>query len=218
MSVITIERNVLEKNDAIAQRNRETLRSHGIFSCNLLSSPGAGKTLLLERLLETVRDGTRIAVIEGDVQTSLDAERLERFGIPAVQIVTRGGCHLDAGLVENAMAQLDLAAIDLLIIENVGNLVCPSGYDLGEEMKIVVSSVTEGDDKPLKYPAAFRNASALVINKIDLLPHLPCSLDTLRGNALSVNPALTVFETSALTGAGMSALRAWLLERAPMRP
>jgi hydrogenase nickel incorporation protein HypB len=217
MSVITIERNVLEKNDQVAARNREALAAHGIFCCNLLSSPGAGKTLLLERLLETIGGERRIAVIEGDVQTSLDAERLERFGIPAVQIVTRGGCHLDAPLVENAMRSIDLTTIDLLIIENVGNLVCPSGYDLGEAMKIVIASTTEGDDKPLKYPAAFRNASVMIVNKTDLLPHVPCTMSALRGNALGVNPSLRVFETSAYTGAGIAELGAWFLERTPRR-
>jgi hydrogenase nickel incorporation protein HypB len=217
MGIITIERNVLEKNDQVAQRNRDMLRAHGVFTCNLLSSPGAGKTLLLERILESIGAKRSIAVIEGDVQTTLDAERLERFGIPAVQIITRGGCHLDAPLVENALRQIDLTALDLLCIENVGNLVCPSGYDLGEDMKIVIASTTEGDDKPLKYPAAFRNASVLIINKTDLLPHVPCDMAALRGNALSVNPSLKVFETSAFTGAGIPELCGWLMEQSPRR-
>ena len=215
MSIITIERDVLEKNDLVAQRNRALLQSNGIFCCNLLSSPGAGKTLLLERLLEAMSDARRIAVIEGDVQTALDAARLERFGIPAVQIITRGGCHLDALLVQNALAQLDLPALDMIFIENVGNLVCPSGYDLGEEIKIVIASTTEGDDKPLKYPAAFRNSSTLIINKTDLLPYVPCDLQALRSNACSVNPALTIFEISALTGSGVPELCDWFLDRLP---
>jgi hydrogenase nickel incorporation protein HypB len=217
MSIITIERSVLEKNDQVAEQNRAILRSHGVFTCNLLSSPGAGKTLFIERLLETLRGACRIAVIEGDVQTSLDAERIERFGIPTVQIVTRGGCHLDALLVRQAMTQIAVGEIDLLIIENVGNLVCPSGYDLGEEMKIVVSAITEGEDKPLKYPAAFRNASALLINKIDLAAHVPCDPAVLRSHALSVNPALSVFDISALTGAGVDEVGRWLLGQIPRR-
>ena len=211
MSVVTIERKVLEKNDEIAHRNRELFRSHGIFAVNLVSSPGAGKTSLLERTLEHLRGKLPLAVIEGDVQTDLDARRIVRYGVPAVQIVTRGGCHLEANLVRDALENIPLAGVRLLIIENVGNLVCPSNYDLGEAMKIVVASTTEGDDKPLKYPAMFRNSSVLVINKIDLLPYLSCSLDTLRSNALQINPSLRVFETSCRTGEGIDAWCEWLV-------
>lgn len=214
MGVITIERKVLEKNDAIAAQNREVFRSRGIFAFNLVSSPGAGKTSLLEQTLERLRDKLSVAVIEGDVQTDLDARRIERYGVPAVQIVTRGGCHLEANLVRDALATMPLDGVKLLIIENVGNLVCPSNYDLGEEMKIVVASTTEGDDKPLKYPAMFRNSSVLVINKIDLIPYLTCSIDTLRGHALQINPALKVFETSCRTGEGIDAWCTWLVARA----
>jgi len=211
MSVVTIERKVLEKNDEIASRNRELFRSHGIFAVNLVSSPGAGKTSLLERTLEHLRGKLPLAVIEGDVQTDLDARRIERYGVPAVQIVTRGGCHLEANLVRDALDAIPLGGVRLLIIENVGNLVCPSNYDLGEAMKIVLASTTEGDDKPLKYPAMFRNSSVLVINKIDLLPYLSCSLDTLRSNALQINPSLKVFQTSCRTGEGIDAWCEWLV-------
>lgn len=214
MSVITIERKVLEKNDEIARQNRELLARHGILALNMVSSPGAGKTSILERMLERIKDRVPVAVIEGDVQTDLDARRVARYGVPAVQIVTRGGCHLEANLVRDALAGLTLAGITILVIENVGNLVCPSNYDLGEAFKVVVASTTEGDDKPLKYPAMFRNASVLIINKIDLLPYIASNVDTLQSNALAINPALTVFRTSCTTGEGVGAWCDWLVAKA----
>ncbi|HXF05964.1 MAG TPA: hydrogenase nickel incorporation protein HypB [Blastocatellia bacterium] len=210
MPIITIERKILEKNDEIARQNRARLAEHGILALNMVSSPGSGKTSLIERTLEHFDGKLRIAVIEGDVQTNLDAQRIARYGVPVIQIVTQGGCHLEAQLVREAMAKLDLAGVDLLIIENVGNLVCPANYDLGEAMKVVIISTTEGDDKPLKYPAMFRQAAVLVINKTDLLPYLNCRLDVLRHNALQINPALKVFETSCVTGTGISEWCAWL--------
>jgi hydrogenase nickel incorporation protein HypB len=214
MSVITIERKVLEKNDEVARQNRALFADNGVFVINMVSSPGAGKTSILEQTLGRLRDSLRIAVIEGDVQTDLDARRVAKYNVPAVQIVTRGGCHLEANLVRDALGNLDLTHCDLLVIENVGNLVCPSNYDLGEAVKVVVASTTEGDDKPLKYPAMFRNASVLLINKIDLLPYLQSNVAVLRENALKINPSLTVFETSCTTGAGMEAWCAWLAENA----
>lgn len=214
MSVITIERKVLEKNDEVARQNRALFADNGVFVINMVSSPGAGKTSILEQTLGRLRDSLRIAVIEGDVQTDLDARRVAKYNVPAVQIVTRGGCHLEANLVRDALGNLDLTQCDLLVIENVGNLVCPSNYDLGEAVKVVVASTTEGDDKPLKYPAMFRNASVLLINKIDLLPYLQSDIAVLRENALKINPSLTVFETSCTTGAGMEAWCAWLTENA----
>jgi hydrogenase nickel incorporation protein HypB len=218
MSVITIERKVLEKNDEVARQNRALFADNGVFVINMVSSPGAGKTSILEQTLARLRDSLRIAVIEGDVQTDLDARRVAKYNVPAVQIVTRGGCHLEANLVRDALGNLDLTTCDLLVIENVGNLVCPSNYDLGEAVKVVVASTTEGDDKPLKYPAMFRNASVLLINKIDLLPYLQSNIAVLRENALRINPSLTVFETSCTTGAGMEAWCAWLTENARQKP
>lgn len=214
MSVITIERKILEKNDEIAAENRSLFARHGVFVINMVSSPGAGKTSILERSLEQLKGELKVAVIEGDVQTDLDAQRVARYGVPAVQIVTRGGCHLEANLVRDALKSIDLSGVQILIIENVGNLVCPSNYDLGEAMKVVVASTTEGDDKPLKYPAMFRNASILVINKIDLIPYVNSSLATLRANALQINPALKIFETSCTTGAGINEWCSWLSQRA----
>ena len=213
MSIITIERKVLEKNDEIASQNREVFRRQGILALNFVSSPGAGKTSLLERTLERLIGHAKIGVIEGDVQTDFDARRVSRYGVPVVQIVTNGGCHLEARLVQDAMASLALDAIDILIIENVGNLVCPANYDLGEAMKIVIASTTEGEDKPLKYPGMFRNASVLLINKVDLLPHLDFDMDALRRNALQTNPGLRVFETSCRTGEGIPEWCEWLLHQ-----
>ena len=210
MSIITVERKVLEKNDEIAGRNRALFSSKQIFVINLVSSPGSGKTSILERTLEYFNHRVKLAVIEGDVQTDFDAQRIARYDTPVVQIVTNGGCHLEAKLVEDALVNLDLDGVKLLIIENVGNLVCPSNYDLGEALKVVVASTTEGDDKPLKYPGMFQHASALIINKIDLLPYLNCDLNALKKNALSINPALKVFETSCTTKSGIPEWCSWL--------
>jgi len=213
MSVITIERKVLEKNDEIARRNRELFRERGIFVLNLVSSPGAGKTSILERTFRQFQGSVKTAVIEGDVQTDLDARRVAEYGVSVIQIVTLGGCHLEANLVQDALEQLNLDGVELLFIENVGNLVCPAGYDLGESVKVVVLSTTEGDDKPLKYPAMFRNSSVLLINKIDLIPYLDCNLNVLKSNALQINPALKVFEISCKTGAGIPEWCNWLRQR-----
>lgn len=210
MSIITVERKVLEKNDEIARRNRALFASKRIFVINLVSSPGSGKTSILERTLEYFNHRINVAVIEGDVQTDFDAQRIARYRVPVVQIVTNGGCHLEAKLVEDALGNLDLGGVKLLIIENVGNLVCPSNYDLGEAMKVVVASTSEGDDKPLKYPGMFQHASALIINKIDLLPYLNCDLSALKGNALKINPSLKVFETSCTTRSGIAEWCSWL--------
>lgn len=210
MSVITIERKVLEKNDEIAGRNRMRFAEHGVCVINLVSSPGSGKTSILERTLDHLRGKIRVAVIEGDVQTDLDAQRVAKFGVPVVQIVTHGACHLEAKLVQDALDNLNLASLQLLIIENVGNLVCPANYDLGEALKVVVASTTEGDDKPLKYPAMFRHASVMIINKVDLLPYVSSNIETLRANAHRVNPSLTFFETSCTTLQGIPEWCAWL--------
>ncbi len=211
MSIITIEKNILIKNDEAAFRNRELFARHGTVALNLLSSPGSGKTSLLERTIEQLRPCCTMAVIEGDLQTTLDAMRVEKYGIPVVQIVTNGSCHLDASLVRDAALNLDLSATELLFIENVGNLVCPANYDLGESRRVVILSTTEGEDKPLKYPGMFRSAGVLVINKIDLLPHLPVSLGAMKRNALAVNPRLMIFEVSCTTIAGLSEWCDWLL-------
>jgi len=214
VTLITVERKVLEKNDVIANDIRLKLKAHKIFSFNLLSSPGSGKTSLVERTIAHLKDKIRIGVIEGDVQTDLDAQRIDLLGVPVAQIVTNGGCHLDAGLVRDALSKVDYANLEILIIENVGNLVCPAGFDLGEDTKVVLLSTTEGDDKPLKYPAMFRNASVLIINKIDLLPYVNCSVKKIKENALAINPDLKIFETSCTSDAGISGWCDWILAQA----
>ncbi|MBN1566967.1 MAG: hydrogenase nickel incorporation protein HypB [Acidobacteria bacterium] len=213
MSVKTIERKVLEKNDQVASSNRDLFRERGIFVLNFVSSPGAGKTSILERTFQDLGKTMNMAVIEGDVQTDLDAQRVARYGVPVIQIVTLGGCHLDAILVRDAMKNLDLNGIDLLFIENVGNLVCPANYDLGEALKVVILSTTEGDDKPLKYPGMFLNSSVLIINKTDLIPYVKCNLDELKSSALRINPSLKVFEMSCFTGEGLPEWCDWLRKK-----
>jgi hydrogenase nickel incorporation protein HypB len=210
MSVITIERKVLEKNDAIAMQNRRLFEQQNIVVLNVVSSPGSGKTSILENTLARLGGRINIGVIEGDVQTDFDAQRVARYNVPVVQIVTNGACHLDAQLVQDALRQISLNYIQLLFVENVGNLVCPANYDLGEAMKVVILSVTEGDDKPLKYPAMFRNASVLIVNKTDLLPYVQCEMERLKANALSINPALEIFEISCTSGEGIDAWCEWL--------
>jgi hydrogenase nickel incorporation protein HypB len=211
MSVVRIERKVLEKNDALAAVNRERFARNGLLVLNIVSSPGAGKTTLLEATIEQLKDRARIAVVEGDVQTDLDAQRVARYGVPVVQIVTNGGCHLEAGLVAEAVANLDLDLVDLLLIENVGNLVCPANFDLGEAMKVVVLSTTEGADKPLKYPAMFRRASVLIINKMDLLPYVNVDVEDIKRHARQINPNLAVFETAATSRLGVAEWCDWLV-------
>jgi len=213
MPVITVERKVMEKNDEVAAELRRHFESRNIHVLNLLSSPGSGKTTLLERTLERIQNTVKVAVIEGDVQTDNDAQRIAEYSIPVVQIVTRGGCHLDALLVRDALSKLDHQKAQLLFIENVGNLVCPAGYDLGEHQKVVIVSTTEGEDKPAKYPKMFHVADVCILNKIDLLPHLDFNVDRFYNNAKKVNPNLTFFECSAKTGQGLDMWIEWLLAR-----
>ena len=206
MAVRTIEirERVMARNDELAAAVRRRLAGAGVVAFNLVSSPGSGKTLLLEKTLEALNGELEIAVVTGDVQTQNDADRLARHTGRLVQaVVTGGACHLDASQITEALARIDLDRTELLFIENVGNLVCPAGWDLGETGKIVVFSVTEGEDKPLKYPGIFRKASIAVLNKIDLLPHLDFDPGQAIANARQINPALRVFRTSARTGEGL---------------
>jgi hydrogenase nickel incorporation protein HypB len=210
---VPMERKVLSENDRVAAELRARFREHGIFCLNLISSPGSGKTFLLERTLEGMAAGARVAVLTGDIQTDNDARRLARFGFPVKQITTGGTCHLDARMIERALAEWNLGELDVLLIENVGNLVCPSSYDLGEHAKVVLLSVTEGEDKPLKYPSIFFRAELLVLNKVDLLPHVPFNLDAARENARRIHPEIDILEVSCLTGAGFEGWRRWLENR-----
>ncbi len=213
MTRVAMERKVLTENDRIAAELRAQFARHGILSVNLISSPGAGKTSLLERTLERFTARERVAVLTGDIQTDNDARRLARWGFPVKQITTGGACHLDARMVEQALADWDLASLDLLLIENVGNLVCPSSYDLGEAAKVVVLSVAEGDDKPLKYPAIFFKSELLVLNKIDLLPFVNFDLALASDYARRVHPEMEIIETSCTTGAGLEKWLEWLEAR-----
>ena len=210
MSIVTVERKILKKNDEIANENREIFKNNNIYSLNLLSSPGSGKTTLLEKTLGQLSETLKVAVVEGDVQTDNDAKRVAVFDIPVVQIVTNGGCHLEAKLVQNAFKSFKMSELDLLIIENVGNLVCPASYDLGENKKVVLVSTTEGDDKPLKYPSMFRVSDVMIINKIDLIDYVDFSIDVVKKNALSINPNLKIFEISCKTGQGIDNWIKWL--------
>jgi hydrogenase nickel incorporation protein HypB len=213
MSQVPLERKVLNENDRIAAALRASFREHRILCVNLISSPGAGKTSLLERTLERFGPGDPVAVLTGDIQTDNDAVRLSRFGFPVKQITTGGACHLDARMVERALSDWRLDQLELLLIENVGNLVCPSSYDLGEAAKIVVLSAAEGDDKPLKYPAIFFKSELLVLNKVDLLPYVPFDLKKARENAQRVHPGMEILETSCSTGEGVDGWVRWLKQR-----
>src|SRR3989339_1678379 len=207
--MVQIEQDILAKNNAYAARNRQALAERGMFALNLVSSPGSGKTTLLCKTI-TLLGATPVAVIEGDQQTSQDADRIRASGAQAIQINTGKGCHLDAHMVGHAMAQLKLADDALLLIENVGNLVCPAAFDLGEAHKVVVLSVAEGEDKPIKYPDMFRAASLMLLNKIDLLPHLSYDVDAAIGYARRVNPQIRVIQLSATSGEGMGEWLAYL--------
>lgn len=217
MNRVPLEQKVLNENGRIAADLRARFSEHGILCLNLVSSPGAGKTSLLERTLEAFPLDRRVAVLTGDIQTDNDAVRLARFGFPVRQITTGGTCHLDARMVEKALAEWRLEDLDLLLIENVGNLVCPSSYDLGEAAKIVVLSVTEGEDKPLKYPSMFFKSELLILNKTDLLPYVPFSLPKARENAQRVHPGIEIIEVSCLTGVGLPKWQLWLESRLESR-
>jgi len=210
---VQIEVDVLAKNEEISARNRAYFLKNDILTLNLVSSPGSGKTAILERTIGDLRGKATMAVIEGDQQTSRDAERIGATGVEVVQVNTGAGCHLDGSMVHRAMHQLDLVPNSILFIENVGNLVCPAMFDLGEAAKVVIISVTEGEDKPQKYPQMFAAASLCLINKTDLLPHLDFDVGACREFAGQVNSELEFIEVSAKTGEGMGAWYSWLLER-----
>ncbi len=213
MGRIPVMSDVTSANAALADALRRELAERGILTLNLIASPGAGKTALIEWTIKRLAGEYRIAVIEGDLTTRLDADRIIAAGAPAVQINTGGGCHLEARMIRDVLAQLALDEVDILIIENVGNLVCPTGWDLGEDAKVVVASLPEGDDKPLKYPGAFDTAQAAVINKIDLEAYLPARVEQLRANIARINPELDVFAVSCTTGAGIDAWLDWVRRR-----
>ena len=207
-------KNILGANDEIAALNRKLFAERGVAVMNLMGSPGSGKTTLLEQTLRRIVGRLRVAVIEGDLFTAKDAERIERAGVDVIQINTAGGCHLDAAMIQRACMSLNLDALDLLIVENVGNLVCPAEFDIGENFKAVVLSITEGDDKPLKYPLIFKESAAVVLNKIDLLEFTNFDLPSARQDLTTLHPTIKIFETSCTRGDGLDDWAAWLIGRA----
>ncbi len=201
---------ILEANDRIAEENRRRFKEAGVCVVNLMGAPGAGKTTLLERTIHELKPRLRIGVIEGDIVGTDDAERISALDVPVVQINTGGACHLDANMISEVLDELPLKDLDMLIIENVGNLVCPAEFKVGEDVKMMVLSIAEGHDKPLKYPLMFRESSALVLNKIDLLPYLNTDMNKVRNDSLALNSQLKIFEVSCATGAGIDAWAEWL--------
>ena len=210
---VQVMKNILGENDKIAAENRRLFHDKKILAINLMGSPGSGKTSLLEKILSKLAEKINVAVIEGDLFTAKDAERIERQNIPVIQINTAGGCHLDAAMVKRAAESLNLDKINLLIVENVGNLVCPAEFDVGENFKAVVLSITEGDDKPLKYPLIFKESAVTMLNKIDLLPYTNFNLANAREDLTTIHPAIKIFETSCITGAGLDEFCNWILEK-----
>jgi hydrogenase nickel incorporation protein HypB len=209
---VSVVRNILEANERIADQNRALFGENRLFVINLMSSPGAGKTSLLERTIDALKGELRIGVIEGDIQSTHDAERVAKKGIPVVQINTGGACHLDGNMIRDTFHEFDFKEMDLLIVENVGNLVCPAEFKIGEDFKVMILSVAEGDDKPSKYPLMFHESKVLLVNKVDLLPYVDCSVEKIREDALRINPNLHVFEISCKTGEGLEPWYNWLRE------
>jgi len=210
---IKVVKHILEANEVIASQNRKLFEEKGIYVANLMGSPGAGKTTLLEKTIEKLKETKSIAVIEGDIETSRDAERIAAHAIPTVQINTGGACHLDGNMVRGGLEGFDLDQIDLLIVENVGNLVCPAEFKIGENDKAMIISVTEGDDKPEKYPLMFQVSSVLLLNKIDLLPYLDFDMERFQSDAFKVNPRLKIMNISCKTGEGLDNWFRWIEER-----
>jgi hydrogenase nickel incorporation protein HypB len=210
---ISIIEDIMSANDRLAQENRQVFDKVGVFAINIMASPGAGKTTFIIKTLEALHGRLRMGVIEGDLATSIDADKAAAAGLPAVQINTGGDCHLDAVMVSQALPALPLNELDLVIVENVGNLVCPASFAIGTHINVLVASIPEGDDKPYKYPGMYRGVQALVISKIDLLPYVPFNMDYFRQGVEILNPGLVTFTVSAKTGEGMQAWADWLVEQ-----
>ncbi|MBI4689754.1 MAG: hydrogenase nickel incorporation protein HypB [Nitrospirae bacterium] len=212
MAKVKVVTRILEANERIAAENRKVFDEAGVYVINLMSAPGAGKTSLLEKTIEGLSKRLNIAVIEGDIAGTQDAERIGNLGIPVIQINTGGACHLDANMINEVLEELPLKEVDLLFIENVGNLVCPAEFNIGEDIKVMLLSITEGDDKPLKYPLMFQESSALILNKMDILPYTNVDINKIRNDASSLNPVIKIFEISCKTGGGMSEWTDWLVK------
>ena len=210
---IPVVENILSANDRMAARNRDLLEQSGVYAINIMASPGAGKTSLILKTLESLSGRLKLGVIEGDLATSIDAEKAAAAGLPAVQINTGGECHLDAAMLAEALPTLPLSEIDLALVENVGNLVCPANFQIGTHLNVLIASIPEGDDKPYKYPGMYRGVQVLIINKIDLLPYVPFNMDYFKRGVEVLNPGVVTFAVSSKTGEGMSAWTDWLVEQ-----
>ncbi len=213
MHIIDLNSQILKENDRLAEENKKIFEKHGLFVANFMSAPGAGKTSLLEETLKRIKDRFKTAVIEGDLQTSIDADRIKALEIPSYQITTGTVCHLDARMVHNALHNFNLEGNDLLFIENVGNLVCPADFELGEDLKVMVFSVVEGAEKPKKYPVMFHEADVVILNKIDLIPYSDVSLNELENNVREVNPDALIFPVSCRTGEGLEEWIEWFTDK-----
>ena len=213
MAEIQVMKNILGENDRIAAENQAMFAAKGVYVVNLMGSPGAGKTSVLEKTMEKLKDELKMAVIEGDLFTSKDADRIERHGVPVIQINTAGGCHLDAPMVQKVAQQMDLDNLDLLIVENVGNLVCPAEFAVGEDDKAVVLSITEGDDKPLKYPVIFKESAIAMLNKVDILPYCNFNMESAKEDITTLHPGMKVLEISCTTGQGIDEWCDWLKKK-----
>lgn len=214
---IKVMTNILDRNDQLAAEVHDRLSAAGIFVVNLLGSPGCGKTSLLENTIAGLKGELSMAVIEGDLFTAKDAERIEQHGVPVIQINTSGGCHLDANMVNTVLDHLDLEKLDLIVIENVGNLVCPAEFNIGEDVKVTVLSITEGEDKPLKYPLIFKQASAVILNKVDLLPYTSFDMQAAIKDITSISPNTVIMQASCRTGEGLSQWYEWLKQQVKMK-
>jgi hydrogenase nickel incorporation protein HypB len=213
MARIPVVQNILSANAALASDVRGRLDASGVFALNMMASPGAGKTSFITATIRALGDSLRVAYVDGDIETTLDAERIDALGVPAVQINTGGSCHLDANMLSLALPQLPLDRVDLLIVENVGNLICPAEFELGTHLNVLIASIPEGADKPYKYPTMYRGVDVLIVNKMDLLPYVPFDLDYFKRGVEVLSPGLTTFEVSCTTGDGIQAWVAWLKER-----
>ncbi|WP_026765659.1 hydrogenase nickel incorporation protein HypB [Selenomonas ruminantium] len=210
---IKVIKNILGENDRIAAENQAMFQDKKVFVLNFMGSPGAGKTSVLEKTMERLKDKIKMAVIEGDLFTSKDAERIDKYGVPVIQINTAGGCHLDANMVQKTVKEMNLDELDLLVVENVGNLVCPAEFPLGEDARAVVLSVTEGDDKPLKYPLMFKESEIALLNKVDLAPYCNFNMDSAKKDITSLHPGIEVLEVSCTKGQGIEEWCDWLLKK-----
>jgi hydrogenase nickel incorporation protein HypB len=213
MHIVDVNSKILAENSRLAEINREIFKKSSIFVTNFMSAPGAGKTTLLEETIKRINSGYKISVIEGDLQTSLDAERITELNIPAYQITTGTVCHLDARMLHNALHEFNIEGFDLLFIENVGNLVCPADFDLGENLKVMIYSAVEGEDKPQKYPVMFHSVEAVIINKIDLVPYAGVDIEKLINNVKEINPTASIFPLSCKEGTGLDNWIEWLIEK-----